>query len=313
MIRFARLLALWSIGILLSNCNTKPVKEKKAAQTKLSFTAVKGIKFYEVKRRFTTGLSFNELGFQQEPTWMVQFISNDSIAAWSPQKQRMQNFFLMYDHGDVYNFAKEYFRFKKITKDSLIFQRLQLENKVILKDIRSDVNITYYSEDYIKNKLKTTVEELRKPTARDTAYVRKISDQSNRNPANIDSAFAGRQPVELTSLSKSVTVNKISTVDEINGRTQAYDYLFPLYKVVIHNAYKDFAYQFTTVVDAKGKMYLGTFYGEIPEFHEVRKKVLTGIIDVYLQNLLKIKPGSTLGMPHSSEITLQVSGKTAAK
>jgi hypothetical protein len=312
MTRFARLLVLWSTGIILASCNSKPVKKKEAPDQKLSFTAVQGIEFYEVKRRFSNGLSFDTLGFQQEPSWMIKFISNDSVAAWSPQKQRMQNFFLLYDHGDVYNFAKEYFRFKKITKDSLVFQRLQLNYKVIAKDIRSDVNITYYSKEYLK-KLNTTAEILQRPTAKDTAFIREMSDRSNRNPGNIDSAFAGRQPVQLTSLSKSVTVEKISTVDNINGRTQAYDYLYPLYKVVIHRAYKDFAYEFTAVVDVKGKIYLGKFYGEIPEYHEVRKKVLQGIIDVYLQNLLKIKPGTTLGIPHSSEVTIRITGKMAAQ
>ena len=45
-----------------------------------------------------------------------------------------------------------------------------------------------------------------------------------------------------------------------------------------------------------------------PEFEESRKKVLQGIIDVYLQNWMEIKPGTTLGMPHSTLIMLHVKG-----
>jgi hypothetical protein len=310
--RIFHLLIIFIAGLMINSCNSKPVAKKEVPKTRLSFTDIKGIKYYEVKRRFSTGLSFNEIGFQQEPTWMIQFISNDSVSAYSPQKNRMQSFFLLYDHGDVYNFAKEWFRFKKITKDSLVFQRLQLNNKVIAKDIRSDVNITYYSEDQIK-RLNTTAAILQRPTARDTAYIQQLSDRSNRNPANIDSAFAGRQPVSFKPLSKSITVEKLSSVDVLVGRTESYDYLFPRYKIIIYRAYKDFAYEFTAVVDAKGKIHLGKFYGEIPEYHEVRKKVLKGIIDVYLQNLLKTTPGSTLGIPHSSEITIQVSGRLAPR
>jgi hypothetical protein len=44
------------------------------------------------------------------------------------------------------------------------------------------------------------------------------------------------------------------------------------------------------------------------EFVESRKKVLEGIINVYLKNLLTIKPGTTLGIPHTSLIMLRVRG-----
>ena len=301
------------LGLLLVGCTNKPVKKKEAPIKRLSFTSLKGITYYEVKRKFSNGLSFSEIGFQQEPSWIIEFKSNDSIMAYSPQNKIMQTFFLMYDHGDVYNFAKEWFRIRKISKDSLKFQRLQVNGKEIANDIRSDVNITYYSKDYIENTLHTTAEKLQRPSRADTIFVKALSDRSNRNPDNIDSAFAARKPVEFTPLSKIITVEKLSSVDVLSGKTEAYDYLYPRYKIVIQNAYKDFAYEFTAVVDQKGKIFLGKFWGEIPEYHEVRKKVLKGIIDVYLQNLLKTKPGTTLMIPHSSEITLQVVGKKSAK
>ena len=82
---------------------------------------------------------------------------------------------------------------------------------------------------------------------------------------------------------------------------------------MIPNAYKDFAYEFNVLVDATGKLHLGKFFTNLPEYREVRKKVLAGIVDVYFQNLLKIKPGSTLGIPHASEITVNVVGRKSAK
>jgi hypothetical protein len=51
----------------------------------------------------------------------------------------------------------------------------------------------------------------------------------------------------------------------------------------------------------------------IPEYYEVRKKVLEGIIEVYLQNLLVVKPGTTLGIPHASLITVSVKGIEGSK
>ena len=62
-------------------------------------------------------------------------------------KKRMLGFHLHYDHGDVYNFAKEWFRIKSSPTDSIIMQRLQVNKKEIANDIRSDVNLTFYSEN----------------------------------------------------------------------------------------------------------------------------------------------------------------------
>ncbi|WP_316840966.1 hypothetical protein [Pedobacter gandavensis] len=299
---------LVAISIFLS-CNAESNQERRNRARELSFDTIKGIKYHEVKRRFSTGLSFNEMGFQQEPSWIIQFKSNDSIMAYSPQKKRMQTFFLQYDHGDVYNFAKEWFRIKKISKDSVLMQRLQVTKREIAKDIRSDVNITYYSEDYIQNVLKTTPEALQKPTKADTLYIQKLTAASNQKPADVKLAFAGRQPVVFQSLSDMIKVEKLSVVDRINGKTEAYDYLFPEYRIDIFKAYEDFGYDFSAIVDAKGKMYLGKFRVSDPENYEPRKKTLEAIINVYLQNLLKIKPGTTLGIPHSSEVNLRISGK----
>lgn len=303
------------VALLLGSCNSagdKPANSKKITG-KQPFDAVIGIKYYEVKRRFSTGLSFNELGFQQEPSWIIQFKSRDTIMAYSPQYKRMQSFYLHYDHGDVYNFAKEWFRIKKVSKDSLVFQRLHLTAREISKDIRSDVNLTWYAEDYINKSLKTSVEKLQLPTRADTLYIQKLAEKTNRNPDNRDSAFGARQPVELIPLSKMIKVEKISSVDKLLGKTEAYDYLFPRYRIDISKAYADFGYDFSAVVDAKGRIHLGTFHTNFPENYEPRKKTLEAIINVYFQHLLKVIPGKTLGIPHSSEINLSVIGRKTSK
>eukprot|EP01133_Synstelium_polycarpum_P011295 gene11295-13177_t len=310
MIKINQICCILSVIFALSGCNNGSADQqtKRQVKTRLSFSAVKGIKYHEIKRRFSNGLSFDSIGFQQEPSWIIQFVSNDSILAYSPEKKRMLGFHLHYDHGDVYNFAKEWFRIKSSSTDSIIMQRLQVNKKEIANDIRSDVNLTFYSENYIKDHLKSSPAELQKPTKRDTAFIKGLAERANKYPFQRDSVFAARQPVELRPSSDLVSVEKLSSVDILGGKTQAYDYLYPSFRIVLKKAYKDFGYTFTVLVDEKGKMSLGTFSGEIPEFHEVRKKVLQGIISVYLQNLLKIKPGTTLGIAHASEITVTVKG-----
>ncbi len=305
-----------SLSISFSSCQSDAqrekeqikIKEKKIGK-KLDFTPILGIRYHEVKRRFSTGLSFNEMGFMQEPTWIIQFKSNDTVMAWSPQKLRMQPFFLIFDHGNVYNFAKEYFRIKKITKDSLLFQRLQLKGKEILSDISSDVNIVYYSEDYINNILKTTPTLLQRPTPADTSYIKGLIAKSNSDPLNPKMAFAGRQPAVFTPLSPIAHVKKISTVNKLIGRTASYDYLFPEYHLQIDKAYQDFAYEISAVIDQKGGIHLTELYYIQPEFLKARKKTVQGILDVYIRNLFKVTPGKTLGIPHSCEVKLVLVGK----
>lgn len=305
-----------SLIVFFAGCQTEAEKEKeqvlikeKKIGKKLDFTPIFGIRYQEVKRRFSTGLSFNEMGFQQEPSWIIEFKTNDTVMAWSPQKLRMQPFFLQFDHGNVYNFAKEYFRIKKVTKDSLLFQRLHLKGKEISSDIRSDVNIVYYSQDYINNTLKTTAAVLQQPTPADTSYIRGLIEKSNHDPSNPKTAFAGRQPAVFTPLSPVVSVKKISTVNPLMGRTESYDYLFPKYRIQINKAYQNFAYEISAVIDANGRIHLSTLYFIQPEFLESRKKTVQGILDVYIKNLFKVTPGQTLGMPHSSEVKLILVGK----
>lgn len=307
------LAAIVVAGLLLGGCNSKPLEKKthhkEAPPVRLSFLPIKGIKFHEVKRRFSSGRSFNEMGFQQVPSWTMQFVSNDSVLVYSIQRHKMQGFHVLYDHGDVYNFAGEWFRIKKVERDSMQMQRLSLKGQVIANDIRSDVRMTFYSDNYIKNVLHSSVEALQKPSAADTAYIRKLVAKSDKNPADANIAFAGTTPVEFKPLSNLISVEKLSSIDKPSGRGEAYDYLYPEYRIVIHRAYKDFAYGFTCVVDKTGKIHLDKFRNDMPEYYEKRKKVLEGIISVYLQNLLKVMPATTLGIPHSSQITLNVSGK----
>lgn len=311
------LFVLVAISILLVACNAEPASkkeiEKADALTDADFELIRGIKYTEVKRRFTNGLSFDTTGFQQEPSWILQLQSRDTILAYDPAQKIMQAFYLHHDHATVYNFAKEWFRFKVISKDSLVFQRLQVNNKEIANDIRSDVNMTFYANAYIEKVLQTTAEKLQRPTAADTAFIKEMVAKASRHPENRDSVFAGRQIAVFTPRSDMISLELISSVDPLLGRTKAYDYLYPRYKIVINRAYKDFAYEFNVIADEKGKLRLSYFYTNLPEFYEVRKKVLTGIIDVYLQNLLTIKPASTLGIPHASEITVSVTGKKSVR
>ena len=293
----------FALCALFSACGTKT---SDPTLRDFTFAPVKGIRYEEVKRRFSDGLSFNSDGFMQLPSWIIEVVAEDSILAYSPHKKIMQGFHLHYDHGNVYNFAEEWFKVKHISKDSLVLQRVQVDAKVIAKDIRSDVNMTFYAQTYIKNKLKTEASELQKPTSADTAFIKKRSAAVNQNP---DSAYAARNPVQFIATVNFVTVEKISTVNKLIQRTVAYDYMYPQYKIVINKAYKDFAHQFSVVIAPNGDAKVRNVYGVMPEDVDSKRKVIQALCDYYLKNYFKILAGETLGIPHNSEITLTLVGK----
>jgi len=310
---FKRIFFLSSlIAVILYACGGNSGKKttdtvNNPAQESLTFGDVNGIRFYEVKRRFSNGLSFNKDGFMLVPTWIIEHKAPDTMLAYSPEKRGMEAFYLQFDHGRVYNFAREFFRVKMITKDSLVLQRLQVDARVITKGEVSDVNCTFYTKDYIEKVLKTTIGELQRPTKADTAYIKKLSAATYRNPSNPDTAFAATEPVEFKPNSKNVKVEKLAYVDSAKAKT-SYAYMYPEYRLEINKSYKEFRLRFSMVVDVKGNMYVNRVEGVLPEDIPARKKLIQGILDVYVKNLFYIKPGTTMGIPHSSEVTINLVG-----
>jgi len=296
------------IAVTLYACSgDSDKKDKNSSDIGLTFKDVDGIRFYEVKRRFSNGLSFNKDGFMLAPTWIIEHKAPDTMLAYSPEKKGMEAFFLLHDHAKIYNFAREYFRAKVIAKDSLILQRLQVEALVVAKGEVSDVNSTYYTKDYIEKVLKTTVGELQRPTKQDTAFIKKLSERTYRHPSNPDTAFAATEIVDLKPNSKNVSLKLIGYADS-GAHRKSYAYMYPEYRIEVNKSYKEFRYRFSVVVDVKGNLYVNRIEGVLLEDVPHRKKLIQGIADVYLKNLLHIKPGTTLGIPHSSEITISLIG-----
>ena len=272
-----------------------------------TFTAVKGIKYSEVYRRFGNGLSFYESGFQLQPEGELYFSAEDSVKIYSPEKQKYMPYRIFHSHKALFHFARDWFRVKHVSKDSLVLQAMVLESRVVKEDL-SNIYMTLYAKDYIEQVLKTTAEKLRQPSPSDSLFIRYRAIQAN---SNLDSAFAARNPVVLKSRSKILTVEKVkSSADPYLGYISRSDeYLYPEYKIHINKAYKDFQYSFKVIVDHNGKMtFKGFTVGVMPEFLETKTKVVKGIIDVYLKNLIEVTPGNTLGYPHSSVIDLNVKG-----
>jgi uncharacterized protein (UPF0335 family) len=304
-LRFKILSALIFILLFIA-CNRSSPKED-VTQRVFRFEPIKGITYYEVRRTFASGIAFNDLGFRQKPEWAVQFLSDTSVQVYSPSLDKMIDFELIFSHDGVYNFAREWFRVKEISKESLKLQRLEVNAKQIAKDVRSEVFMTFYSEAYLK-KINKTVEELRKPSAIDSAYVKERARLINANPSDSSRFFAANNPVQFIGGSQITKIEKKSIVDDLQNRTASYDYLYPEYDVDIKPAYKDFAYAISAIVDSTGKIKVYRF-NAMDDYRENRKKVLQGIVDIYIQKQFKVKPGNTLGYTHSSVIVLNLVGK----
>lgn len=302
-------LPLIFLSLLLVSCNyARKINEDPIPD----FTAVKGIKYSEVHRRFGNGLSFHESGFQLQPEWEIYFSAEDSIKIFSPERNQYMPYRIFHSHKALFHFARDWFRVKHLSKDSVVLQVMKLESRVVKEDL-SDVYMTLYSKDYIQKTLKTTVEKLRQPSREDSLFIKYRAIQANTDP---DSLFAARNPVILKTKSKLLTVRKLSpSADPYLGYiSRSEEYLYPEYQIRIDKAYQDFQYSFRVVVDHNGKMIFKDFLVSVmPEFLETKTRVVKGIIEVYLRNLLEVTPGSTLGYPHSSVINLHVIGKSNPK
>ncbi|HEY0896770.1 MAG TPA: hypothetical protein VGE15_09490 [Sphingobacteriaceae bacterium] len=272
-----------------------------------SFEQVKGRSYTEVRRAFNNGLSFHYTGFQLEPEWKLTFTSDSTVKIYSPSKKAYIHYPMYYSHATVFNFAREWLRIKKLSRDSLVFELLEVENKVILKKPQQ-VYMTFYSDRYIHNVLKTDAATLRKPTRKDSLYIRRRADRAIADP---EQAFPARQPVRMQSSSPFLTVKKVHEQEDVLANIERMDtYMLPRYDIRIDRAYRDFGYYFSVRVDEKGRIEFKRFLQQVqPEFLEARTRVVRGIIDVYLKNLVKVTPGTTLGYRHPSVVSLYVSGK----
>ena len=294
-------------ALLLASC-VRPSKGNRDGK-RPAFEPIAGIDFYETRRAFDNGLSFDTIGFQQEPIWHIRFTNNDSVQIHSLEGDSMLHYAIYYDHDSIFHFGREWFRVISLAQDSLTLQRLTVQ-RLRVKEERSNVYMHFYSDRFIQDSLKSDVNTLRKPTAQDTAFIQSMVDRTNQNPSNFDSLFAARNPVEFRPKSNMIRVKKWEA-DDARGlsKSAAYYYLYPEFDVVIENAYKDFSYSFSAFVNEEGKMTVAKFITS-PEFEESRRRVLQGILDVYFHNLLEITPGSTLGIPHNTMVMLHVRGKS---
>lgn len=281
-------------------------RKAEVSKAKGLIKSMQGIHYTEVKRTFDNGLSFSPVGYQLTPEWRISFPSVDSVNIYSPKMKKFLNTPVMFDHDSIYNVAWAWLKLKYIKKDSIQFMVLHVDGRVI-KEEKTHVFMTFYTNDYIKNVLHSDTNRLWRPSSRDTAYIKAKTILARKVP---DSAFAGTQPAILKPKSPLITVKKdVTPPDDVNGGMTYDDYLSPTFNIKIRHAYQDFTYSYTAYVDEKGTI---TFRkSTVPLFKEFATSYVTamkGITDSYLKLYLDVTPGKTLGIPHNSIIFLNVTG-----
>ena len=284
-----------------------PPHPRIGSKPKPSFDKITGIDYTEVKREFDTGLSFNEQGYQLHPSWRLHLIKPDSVKLYNPGEKRYYNFHVHFDHDSVINMARVWLKVKHASIDSLRFQVLRLNGKVINND-RSAVFMTFYADKFIKEQLKKSADILKVPSLEDTLFIKSKVILARKD---IQNSFAATSPVKLNSKSKILKViQKAGKVDDFDYITKDDDYLLPQFHIEINKAYQDFNYSFSVIVDDKGKLHFRkSLVYLMPEFEQKKIEIMKGITTVYLQNLLEITPGSTLGIPHASIVEVYVRGR----
>jgi hypothetical protein len=296
---------LLSIACLAFNaCQSSQSAKTPKAKPQPTFKSVWGIGYTEVHRTLASGLSFSDQGYQLIPSWRLSFPSDDSVNIYNPQRKLFVNAPVILDHDSVFNVAWAYLRLKKLSRDSIIFQILKVDNKVI-ENNKSVVYMVLYANDYIRNVLHKDPLHLTYTTRRDTDFIRKKALLARKD---MHEAFSATQPAELISKSPLLTVERLDIPPEERLADEP-DYMLPQFSIVIHNAYERFNYAFNALIDDQGNIQFVS--NAIPldtVFLNRYNKAIRGIINGYLKAYLRVKPGSTLGIPHSSRVVINVMG-----
>ncbi|QXV66734.1 hypothetical protein INP83_06520 [Mucilaginibacter sp. 21P] len=93
----------------LVNCKQGNAAKNGNKKERISFKPVFDINYIEVARRLDNGLSFNEDGYQLEPTWQIKFVSDDSASIYSPTKKASINFPIARGIDSIFYAAKVFF------------------------------------------------------------------------------------------------------------------------------------------------------------------------------------------------------------
>jgi hypothetical protein len=310
-VNILRAALLMITAVIFIGCKRREISAHNGAKDLISFKSIEGISYTEVARHTKNGLSFNEYGYQLEPQWKMSFISDDSTRIFSPFKNRPINFPLSRGYDSVFNTAGSWFKVREMNKDSLILEMLKYKDGLI--DVTgSGVCMVFYADNYIQNILHSDITILSRPSHSDTVFINKLVAKAN---SDYKKAFAARQTAQLISKSPLVKVTKRQTEPMMeNSFDASNDYLDPTFDIVINKAYRNFYYSFSVYIDKKGNMFyripLVGFYE--PSFKVTFIKESQDIMNTYLKYFFKIIPGSTLGMPHASTISLHVKGLTSA-
>ncbi|WP_299500499.1 hypothetical protein [Mucilaginibacter sp.] len=272
-----------------------------------SFKKVKGIYYTEVRRSFDSGLAFNKYGYQLSSIWRLMFYSDRYASVYNPDKNIFLKFPVTLDHDSIFNISGAWLKALQVTKDSLKLQVLQVKGKTIYW-ARSNVYMTFYADNYIKNVLHKDTVDLRKPQRKDSLFIMKRIALVN---ANSDSSFAARETAVFKSKNPLVKVAKEPVAADIMNKWDNSDeYMYPEYTITINKAYQDFSYSFLATVDTQGQLHFQrSLIYVFPEFEKSTIRIIKGIIDGYLKLYVQVTPGKTLQIPHNSAVTLNVIGK----
>jgi hypothetical protein len=300
------LLVYATIIIGCSNNNPHIVKHN-GEKDLISFKSIEGISYTEINRRQKNGLSFTEYGYQLEPQWKVNFVSDDSVSIYSPGNKRFFNFPLTRGYDSVFNTARTWLKVRKMSKDSLVLEMLEAQGDSV--DITgAGIYMTFYADNYVKNVLRSDTGILKRASRKDSLFIKSLVIKAN---TDIKKAFAARQPVALITKSPSVKVEKWKAEGDLfNNFDTSDDYFDPTFSITINKAYANFYYSFSLYVDEKGQMHYGepliAFLGE--SFREQYIHGSQAVMNSYLKYYLQVTPGKTLNMPHTSLINIHVEG-----
>ncbi len=257
----------------------------------------------EVRRTYPNGYVYNEAGQKIAPDLTLQIISSDSLKLYSKSSGYNNWVHFSFFNDSILNIARDYYKVKKLSKDTLCLQKLVVDNNK-LKLHQHMLNMIFLNKqklDRLPDIQKKTIREAQKM---DTLYMLSLIDSAEKE--NNDFVLISHIPPQIIPLNKHSFVRVYPPVTDILEDNFPCGILISECELTVNHADTDMRTTCTLQISKTGNISLGGWIAGDDYLYKQKGIFLQHVLEKYLKPNFRAIPGSTLGIKHKTEILIHL-------